>query len=600
MNIIDRFLVRFGYAKMQPGAVTERVPLTMANDYRWEIDPSKLLENDALYRKIGWIFSAVNAVAEYGAGVKFSVSSMAGEEENDIPNHPFEVLLRKPNPLMSRAEFLGASFSYYQLSHNCYWWINKVGNQPAELWIIPPGQITPICDERLFISHYQYIPYTGTELSIPVDEIVHVKRFNPNNPFRGEGLYETVKYQVQQDYGALRNQAAVQTENNGAPPGILAFGASINDSEWERLKRELAEAARKMLKYMPLRGVGAGGVQWLPNALSDREMQVIEKRAFTRDELFQIIAPGYLNMMLPNATEANAKTGKATFTEYCVWPMLNAFAEKITNDLLPLYGENLTGAFDDIRTKDRVLELQEMAEYAKTHTVEEVRKKYWRDDKLGDKRDKLMPAQITPETGDGTEPEPAPMPAPVAPVAPVVPPSEAAPVESEQPDQDEAEDAEQAAEMKRWRKVARKCIERGQAVKEFKSEIIPPIEHARVSAALAGCKTLAEVDAVFTAQPAAPVQDNSALLTLAAEIREARKALAVEPTPQPIAVTVNVPERGVTVSPQGITVNVPEQAAPVVNVKAGDVHLPAPVVTVNRANKRIVDNGDGSYSVKEE
>ena len=496
MGIIDNFMKRIGYRKMQSGAVTERVPLAMAGQYQWERDPSWLLQNDALYQRIGWIFTAVNAVTEYAAGVKFSVMQTTGEDEKDIPNHPLEVLLRRPNPLMSRAEFFAASFGYYQLSHNCYWWINAVGNQPAEIWIIPPGQITPVCDERLFISHYEYIPYTGQTINIPPEQIVHTKRFNPNNPFQGVGIYETVKYQVNQDYGALRNQAAIQTENNGAPPGILAFSETMDDISWDRVKRELAEAAKKMLKYLPLRGTG-NGVAWLPNALSDREMQVIEKRAFTRDELFMIFAPGYLNMMLPSATEANAKTGKATFAEFAIWPMLNAFAEKITNDLLPLYGKNLIGAFDDVRVKDRVLELQEMAQYALTHTVKEVRRKYWKDDPLGDDRDKLLPAQITPETGDGTKP-PEPEPQPVT-MAPAMAPTQ----EQENPGamenamESEEQPDEVAAEMKRWRRVARKCIEQGKPMREFKSEIIPAETHTRISAAMAGCKTVEDVEAAF-------------------------------------------------------------------------------------------------------
>ncbi len=516
MSIIDTFMARIGYRKIASGAVTGPVPLAIAGQYQWERDPSILLRNDELYKKIGWIFSAVNAVAKYAAGVRFGVYRAEGEEQKDIPNHPFEVLLRRPNPLMSRAEFLTASFAYSILAHNCYWWINAVNGQPAELWIIPPGQITPVCDNRLFISHYEYIPYTGETIDIPPEQIVHFKEFNPNNPFQGEGIYETVKYQTQQDYGALRNQAAIQTENNGAPPGILAFAGNHDDSTWDRIKRDLADAARKMLKYLPLRGVGAGGVQWLPNALSDREMQVIEKRAFTRDEIYQIIAPGYLNMMLPIATEANAKTGKATFSEYAIWPMHNSFAEKITNDLLPMYGDNLVGAFDDVRVRDRVLELQEMAQYALTHTVEEVRRKYWKDDPLGDDRDKLLPAQVTPDVGDGTKP-PEPEPQPVA-VAPVQPDQD----QPEAPNESETQpDDEQAAEMKRWRRVARKCIEQGKPVREFKSEIIPPADYARIAAALAECKTVEDVERAF----AVKAEPLTAILALAEEIRQTRKAL---------------------------------------------------------------------------
>ncbi len=518
MSIIDRMLQGLGYAKIQSGAVTERVPLTMAGDYQWERDPSYLLKNNELYNKIGWIFSATNAAAEFGAAQKVSVAQMMGEDDKDVPNHPFETLLRRPNPLMSRAEFLAASFSYYILAHNSYWWINKPdgASVPVELWIIPPGQITPICDDQLFISHYEYIPRVGVILNIPVEQIAHVKRFNPQNPFVGAGLFETVKYQVNTDYGALRNQAAIQNNNNGTPPGILAFAEKYIDSDWARIKAELATAAKAMMKYMPLRGVGAGGVQWLPNALSDREMQVIEKRAFTRDEIYQIIAPGYLNMMLPNATEANAKTGKATFTEFVIYPMLNTFAEKITNDLLPIYGPDLVCKFDEVRTKDRALELQEMAEYSKTHTMAEVRKKYYGDAPLGDERDNLLPSQVTAQSASPVPTLPATevIPALPEPIAPV--PTDEGMMESDPEEDDMIE-----AEVKRWKRVTRKALKAGRAIPEFVTEIIPANDANAIRRNLKTVTKLEQVEAAFDVKAADPI------IALATELRLAREALAL-------------------------------------------------------------------------
>ena len=529
MNIRDRLKYSWGVftGKIQPGPVTGYVPLAMAGDYAYDQDPSRLLQNDMLYTKIGWVFSATNAAAGYGAAQKYHVKQLMGEESKDIPNHPFETLLRKPNPLMSRAEFLTASFSYYIIAQNCYWWINDGGLQngePLELWIIPPGQIIPMTDSRLFIKYYQYTPYSGTILQIPVAQIVHFKWFNPCNPFQGNGLWDTVKFQVSTDYGTLRNQAAIQSEANGAAPGILAFSDTIIDGEWTKIKLELSEAAKMMKRYLPLRGVGAGGVQWLPNALSDREMQVIEKRAFTRDEVFQIIAPGYLNMVLPNVTEANAKTGKATFAEFCIYPMLNNFSEKIVNDLLPRYGEDLTGEFDEVRTKDRVLELSEQEAYAKTHTIAEVRKKYYQDEPLGDERDSLLIVQVTAQTGvtppanpnvidgsftDVTQQQPGQQPAPQLPA-----PMDESTMENDTMPMDAVQ-----GEMKKWRRVVRKALKAGKAIPDFVTDIIPLEQAEAIRENLKAVKVESDIDGAFV------VERVDSLLVLAHELKLAREAI---------------------------------------------------------------------------
>jgi hypothetical protein len=99
-----------------------------------------------------------------------------------------------------------------------------------------------------------------------------------------------------------------------------------------------------------------------------------------------------------NATEANARSGRASFTDFAVWPALCAVAEKITNDVLPAYaamepggGSPLVGMFEDVRgserevrTKERRMELDErqmkldeQREYARVHTVDEVRERFY-------------------------------------------------------------------------------------------------------------------------------------------------------------------------------------------------------------------------------
>jgi hypothetical protein len=177
--------------------------------------------------------------------------------------------------------------------------------------------------------------------------------------------------------------------------------------------------------------------------------------------------------------------------------MLNAFAEKIANDLLPRYGDGLACEFDEVRTKDRVLELQEMEAYSKTHTVAEVRKKFWMDDPLGDERDELFPIQVNAAVGNGDEPEPEP--APIMQPAPMVQQQDQQPAPQENGNESEPleDDGEEMAEVKRWRRVARKCVEQGKPVKEFKTSIIPQADYDRISALLKTCKTVADVDAAF-------------------------------------------------------------------------------------------------------
>ncbi|GAF89973.1 unnamed protein product, partial [marine sediment metagenome] len=199
-------------------------------------------------------------------------------------------------------------------------------------------------------------------------------------------------------------------ENNARLPGILAFADPINDSDWVKLKKDSEDNAKRR-QIMMMRNVGKGGVQWLQNTMSQKDMEFLAGREFTKEEIFGIYAPGLASMLDVNATEANAISGRATFNEYCLWPILVSMAEKITNNVLPAYGEDLRGEFKDIRFVDRELKLKEQQEYSKTHTIDEVRMEFYGQEELGDLRGQMFPVQIAPvkldgEAGAEAEPEP--------------------------------------------------------------------------------------------------------------------------------------------------------------------------------------------------
>jgi len=233
----------------------------------------------------------------------------------------------------------------------------------------------------------------------------------------------------------------------------------------------------------------------------------------------------------PSATEANANAGERTFMAKAVWPMLVRMAEKITSTILPVYGENLRAEFDDIRISDRQLEMQEMSEYAKTHTILEIREKYYQDEPLGDERDDLFIVQVNAQTG--APPPPAPVIVQPPEVAPETEP-EAEPkpetIEGQEPLEEtenvEADNNALKSEMNKWKRKAIKKI--GQAV-PFESEVIPADISAAILAALPACKTDDEVRAVFA--KSASVKATSDVLKLAEAINKAVEALDEKPSP---------------------------------------------------------------------
>jgi phage portal protein BeeE len=179
MGIIDRIAERFGYRK------ADRVQAdwlrVMADSEQYNIPDRTLPQAQSeLYNRLSWVQMAINVVAQDVALTAFDVVELKREKTEHIVNHPFELQLRHPNPSMSRFEFLEATASYYRLTGNAFWWLNKTSEatEPDEIWVIPTHMVKPIPDGRMFIRGYVY-ENDGAEIILEPHEVVHFKRFNP-------------------------------------------------------------------------------------------------------------------------------------------------------------------------------------------------------------------------------------------------------------------------------------------------------------------------------------------------------------------------------------------------------------------------------------
>jgi HK97 family phage portal protein len=504
MSIFDALLHRLGYSKAK-GPMAEML-LATADAQRFSVPDGSLYTAQAeFFKKLTWVHLAVSLLATSCAAVDFTVKKRGKDGDEDIPDHPFLDLLRHPNEMQSRLEFLEATFAFRALTGNAYWWLNKASENapPDEMWVVPSNQIVPVPDGKLYLKGYAYDPGDGRTIPLEPWEIVHFKKFHPLNRYVGLSPLEAAAVVATSDLEMQKWNARLFGKSNAKLPSILAFADFIPDDEWERLKKEARDASEKR-DMMMLRNAGKGGVEWIRAAATQKDMEFMSGRKMNRDELLSLFAPGLASMIDVNATEANAVAGKETFIEFSIWPALSAVAEKATNDLLPLYDEGLIGEFDDIRITNRVADLAEQAEYAKTHTIDEIREQYYGDVPIGDERGLLLPAEIT-------------KPEPVVPFdALAVEPETAEEVETPEP---EMLSAEELKELEAWEKFTIKRL--GKGGRAFEPHVLRGAVKDRVVAGLKEARTTEAIHGVFVREKGAKGE----LAPLVEALLEAAKAL---------------------------------------------------------------------------
>lgn len=367
-------------------------------------DPSLYANQARLMQQLSWVYSAISLVSQSAASLaQFQVLQLRAETKKPIVNHAFEQLLRAPNRYQfdSQFEFFEALFGFLKLSGNCYLYLNALSPElpPAEIYILRPDRVMVVPDRQTFVRGYVF-NVDGAELAFDRDEIVHIKAWHPLNDWYGLTAIEALSMAAETDLKEAGWNKNFFDKQFAKPQGALAYSDMVNDTDWDRMKTEAKEEhGGTQRRLMMLRGAGKGGVQWLQMGLSQKDMEFITGRQFNKEEIYQGLAPGLLQMLDKNSTEANSIAGEKVFREYTLYPLLKRVQEKFTARILPRYGDasadgsGLVGEFDEIRARDRVLDMQERQAYERVHTIAEVRAKFDNDAPLGDERDDLLVAQ---------------------------------------------------------------------------------------------------------------------------------------------------------------------------------------------------------------
>jgi HK97 family phage portal protein len=477
MSILNTVMERFGYTKKETARRSPEDPIgqtARANEY--QIPDAAIYANQArLFAQVSYIYEAVILTAQACSAQPGGVYQVMGEKKRQVDNHLFERLLLAPNPWHTQLEFLRSHYAYLLLNGNSYWWINASNQEaePSELWVLPPSQIWPKLADSLGVAYYEYDPGDGQIMRIPEWQVIHFKEFNPFNMFVGMSRVEPVARVSYGDIKTVEYIGKLYGANSGRLPGVLSFKSPVDEDTWKQIKNDIRSASENN-NYMLLRGVGQGGVDLINASATIKDMEIWQGRQMTRDDIFGVFAPGLLNMTSISATEASSKTGKQTFSEFTLYPMLTGTGQKISQKLLPRYGTNLLYEFDDPRQVDQTMQIAQIEEYSKYHTVGEVRVDKYQSDRLGDERDDLLVSQITAPPLDlltqpallSQEPTPQAASTPQADNSPAV-----------------------AAELLKWHKLAK-----DKPAREFICNLIPPVMEAQIKAQL---KTGAEVDNVF-------------------------------------------------------------------------------------------------------
>jgi len=471
---LDQLLKGFGYLRADsalPMVVREIAANAEQREELWRPDQSRGYMD--AYEKVSWIYGAVSRIAEAAAFVPFHVTEVEQEEEEQITDHPFEKLLRRPNPQMAQFQLMEQTVGFLKTTGNAFWYLNIVGNEPKEIWNLRPDRMRPIPDRKEYIKGWIY-DIEGHEETLEAREVVWFSHWHPQKEFMGLSPVAAAAMAVETDSAAADYNRKFFGQDAAKPAGMVVIEEMVPDGEFKRVKKEWLESFGGTERRTAF--TRGQAVKWQQVGLSQEDMQWLEGRKFSQEEIMTGIYNIPPGMYRESATQANAKIAREVFLGDVIWPMLVRLAQTITaRVLIPFYGEELEGQFEDIRPVDRALLVQEMTAAMNPMlpllTVDEARRRYFQ----------LGPMEVEEEEPKPEEPE-------VEPEAP----------ESEEEVLELDEHEEIRGELEKWQRKARRWLkDRGTADAPFNTAQVPAGVAGAIRYRLAEAKTAEEVKAAF-------------------------------------------------------------------------------------------------------
>lgn len=297
----------------------------------------RMTEKEELKSFIGWVYACTDAIAERLADIDLFLEYNKNGQWTRVEKHPAMDLLHAVNPFTTFNDLFYATEAFQQLNGNTFWKIvyNK-GGQPCELWVLDPTRINSIKDKDKFISGYEYAPEGASKMIFRPQEIIHFKRFNPTDMWRGLGTVSAAALAIDTDKYSIEWQRNF-FGNAAMPSGILSTDQVMQQDQYDRVKFNWDTKFKGVPNAHKL-AILEGGLKWTNVTPASREMQFTESRKNLRDEILGYFGvPKPVLGILEDVNLASADAADTLFNKFKVRPRMRFHVGVLNESYLPLF-----------------------------------------------------------------------------------------------------------------------------------------------------------------------------------------------------------------------------------------------------------------------
>lgn len=345
------------------GGLLEFSPTTLSN--------YKSVSDKILKANTGWVYRNNDAIAQEVSKMEFELYAIgvSGGEivYNEINEHPLLDLLDRPNDETTATEFFYMVQSHKKLMGDAFILKLRGNGVISDLRILPADKVTlnlqapTEADPTVILSYLYKDTIDGNQIQVTYqpEDIIPIKKPNPNNQFRGLGAVEALAETI--DLDNLTTEIMKSYLKNGAIHNFaLTTDAKITDEQLKRLKAELKSTIGGVSNAFSAPILG-GGLKPVDISYSNKEQQLLDQLEWYRDKI--MYGFGNTKASLGMIDDVNRASHEGSIIEWqrnTIKPDMQAIVDALNIYLVPEFGENLVLGFCDPVPEDRSDDIAEV------------------------------------------------------------------------------------------------------------------------------------------------------------------------------------------------------------------------------------------------
>jgi HK97 family phage portal protein len=294
--------------------------------------------------------------------------------KEEIINHPFLELMKRPNGFQSWFDILEQIALYTELTGDSYLYISAgTLGVPSELWVLPSQYMRIVPSKTKFLTGYLYGTSQANSVALKPEEIIHFKYPNPSNLFYGMSPLRAVYSSVlrKEHYDEYENALL---KNNARPDFLLIPKGRYTEEQARSLRIQWQQLyGNKYGRGKP--AVASGDMDVKELGWGPKEMAYLKGHKITKSEIYCAYGVPETKGDLSAANRASAQVAEYQYMKDSIKPRLIRIENKFNNEFMPRYDSRLFVEFDNCVPQDVEMEVKKQETYLKggVLTINEIR-----------------------------------------------------------------------------------------------------------------------------------------------------------------------------------------------------------------------------------